>query len=214
MKDDTKQKLTELVNEQIDKDVDITKCILYIPAEMMDQFPVGELIYGMQVRIGKEFAIKPKEETVTTTPTGAPTRASDRIYWFRGQDGTPFYLEEQAAWDTFTSNGSWKYKAPYLGVTHKNDILKLTKDIREKYPIDSETIRVINENEGGAVKGKAERELRKADVQHKQMYDEGIKSIAATADPSIKPPNKDYIFGDDMMSPAQQSLVRSVTGRN
>ena len=202
-----------MIKDLMDKDIELTTCILYITPDLMDQFPVGEDAYGMQVRIGKEFVIKEKEKEVVKTPVQAPTKASDRIYWFKGQDGLPFHVEEQAAWDIYSGNSSWKYKPQYLGVTHKNGMKELLAEIQEKHPVNVDWQYTVNSGIKSPESSKAERELNKIAALHKELYEEGIKKIAATADPSVTPPNKDYLFADKTMTADQQALARSLTGR-
>lgn len=208
MNDETKKLIQNLVTEEVTKSKSVENKELVITPDLLDQFEPGQEVYGMPVVMGSELTIR--ERTIRDVPAlKVEIAPKDRLYVFNKR-GVPFVLEASAAWEHWTSNGNWKARYPYLGVISKKEFIKAKKQIIKDHPIDDETLELANQEKGQPGKFQAEKKMRKILKKREEAWPIVFDALVKKADPAIKPPNSNVLYGDSLMSPEHQRIARQV----
>lgn len=113
------------------------------------------------------------------------------IYLFRKNNGQIALTQGAAAWEMYTSNGSWKYKPVFLGGVEDQVLKDMKEMVLAEVPISEELILRVNHGDKAG-----DNELRKLNAKRKAMEDHLMADIEKVADKSKTPPNMDIVNKD------------------
>lgn len=211
MTKETEEKLKDLMNKALEESDTLDDKTLFITTDMLNEFTPAENVYGMTVKIGKEFAIK---DTVTKVVQPVLSKGefipeNKRAYVFEDRDGKPFITNPTSAWEMFEKK-SVNTKQKYLGCLDTREYYKIKKQTQEAYPISQDVINDANVSDQTPEKTKAELEIKKQNGLRKEMFDELFIELLKTIDTRVTPANKSIIYADNKMSASESQLARQL----
>ena len=186
---------------------------LVVTTAYMDQIEPGTTYKGLFVVLGKAVQVRRR--------TAPPVRATVQLsadsgpfcYWFLDRRGRAFQADQRTAYRYLTQNGEWKFTPRYLGATPLREYVKSRPAFEAQARLDE--LSAISNTDRDKMAPVLENELRVLQEQSAALIREYDRTVAATADPNVRPKGSDLVSiiakGNDIRGNPEQ-IVRNSLG--